>query len=259
MIRDKRGQVTLFIIIAIVVVALVVLAFIFVPRIMPRERIPTAVLDPEAYVADCINLALEPMVETITSQGGYFEPGNYILYQNTKISYLCYTSTNYEPCINQEPLLKEHIEELLEDELREQATVANCINSFAGAAIKKSWDVSVCDTPIFSVNLTEGKVSVPIKCAVTMTKGEDTRRFEDFSPFLKWPLFEFVILAKEIIDDEITYTSFDYISYMLTHSWIEIEKYVTSDKSEIYTLRERATRNEFVFAIKNYVLPPGLI
>ncbi|MEM2933058.1 MAG: hypothetical protein QW622_02530, partial [Candidatus Pacearchaeota archaeon] len=64
---------------------------------------------------------------------------------------------------------------------------------------------------------------------------------------------------KEIINDEITNTDFDPVAYMLMHFWVEIEKFRTSDDSKIYTLRERASGKEFVFAVRNYVLPPGLM
>ncbi len=259
--ESKKGQVTLFIIIAIIIVAIVLLAVIFVPRLLPRERLPPTVLDPEAYIADCVNLHLEPAVETLASQGGYLELGNCIFYHDVCRHYLCYTTEPYEACINQEPLLKEHIEEELERELREPTNkVRQCINNFAEAARKQNWDVSTCQTPKFSVNLSEGKINVHIICEITMSKGEDVRHFEELNPYLEWPLFEFVILTKEIIDDEITNTDFDPVAYMLLHYWVEIEKFRTSEGNKIYTLSEREPPNrEFVFAVRNYVLPPGVM
>ncbi len=254
---NKRGQVTLFIIIAVVIVAVVAITIVFLPRLLPRKEMP-AVLDPEAYISDCINLHLEPLVETLASQGGYIELGNCIFYKDVCRHYLCYTTTSYEACINQEPLLKEHVEEELKNKLRSENVIRNCINNFAEAARKQNWDISVCQVPKFSINLTEGKVNVPIECEITMTKGEDSRRFEELNPYLEWPLYEFVLLAKEIIDEEITNTDFDPVAYMLRHYWVEIEKFRASDGSKIYTLRERNSGKEFVFAIRNYVLPGGM-
>jgi len=255
---EKRGQVTLFIIIAIIVVTLAILAIIFIPRLAPRERLPPTILDPEAYIGDCINQHLEPAVETLASQGGYLELGNCIFYKDVCRHYLCYTTTPYINCTNQEPMLKEHIEQELASELREPTNkVRECINSFAEAARKDNWDVTTCSTPKFSVNLTEGRVNVPIICEINMAKGEDVRRFEELSPFLEWPLFEFVIVTKEIINEEIENCKFDPLAYMMRHYWVEIEKFPI-DGTNIYTLRERQSGKEFVFAIRNCVKPGGI-
>lgn len=254
--QNKRGQLMLFIIIAAIIVALA-LFFLFIRK--PEKKLSERVLNPEAYLQDCINIALEPMVKTLASQGGYLELGNCIFYRNICRHYLCYTTIPYTPCVNQEPLLKEHIELILKEKLQQDNVVSNCFRKFSEAASKQGYDVSICSTPLFSVNLTKSKVNVPIECEITLRKGEETKRFEKMNPFLEWPLYEFVILAKEIINDEITNTDFDPVAYMLSHYWVEIEKFRTSDDSKIYTLRERASGKEFVFAVRNYVLPPGVL
>ncbi|MCL6579312.1 MAG: hypothetical protein K6T73_08000 [Candidatus Bathyarchaeota archaeon] len=256
--RGKKAQVTLFIIIAIVIIAIVVLAFVLAPRLFPRKVIPTKITDPEAYIGDCINFALEPMVELLASQGGYLELGNCIFYREVCRHYLCYTTIPYTPCVNQEPLLKEKIESILKQKLQQDNVVRSCINKFEEAASKQGYDVSVCASPTFSINLTEGKVNVPITCAITLAKGEDVKRIEKINPYLKWPLYEFVYVVKDIINDEITNTGFSPAFYMLRHYWIKIEKFRTSNGSKIYTLHERASGKEFVFAVRNYVLPGGL-
>lgn len=257
--QDKKAQVTLFIIIAIVIVAIIIFALILVPKLFPKKIPAAKITDPEAYIQDCINLALEPMVETLASQGGYLELGNCIFYKNVCRHYLCYVTIPYTACVNQEPLLKEKIESILKQKLQQDNVVSNCINKFQEAASKQGYDVSTCASPTFSVNLTEGKVNVPIKCEMTLVKGEEVKRIEKINPYLQWPLFEFVLLTKEIINDEITNTDFDPVAYMLMHFWVEIEKFRTSDDSKIYILRERASGKEFVFAVRNYVLPPGLM
>lgn len=254
---NKRGQVTLFIILAIIIVAIVILAIIFVPRLFPKARIPAKPTDPQAYVGDCINLVLEPMVENLSHQGGYIDLGNCIFYKDYCRHYLCYTTIAYTACINQEPLLKESIESKLKAKLQQQNVIGNCLNSFTNAATQQGYEVSVCASPKFNVTLTEGKVNVPINCSITMTKGNDVRKVDKIEPFLRWPLFEFVVLTKEIIDTEITAADFDPVSYMLRHYSIEIEKFRTSDGSKIYTLRDRASEKEFVFAVKNYFQPGG--
>ena len=254
--RGKKGQATLFIIIAIVIVAVVVLALILVPKLFPRGIGPAKPIDPEAYIGDCVNLALEPSVETLASQGGSLELGNCIVYKDVCRHYLCYSSINYAACVNQEPLLKEKIEQILKTKLGN--VVSSCINSFSNSATQQGYEVSICSNPKFNVTLTEGKINVPIECSMTLSKGESVKRVDKINPFLKWPLFEFVTLTKQIINEEIANTDFNPFYYMLKHYSIEIEKFRTSEGSKIYILRERTSGKEFGFAVRNYVLPGGI-
>lgn len=255
---SKKGQVTLFIIIAIVIVAVVILAFILVPRLFPKKVPVVTPADPEAYIGDCINLALEPLVETLASQGGYLEkPEHWIFYKDNYVGYLCYVNLYHQPCFNQQPFLKDFVEEQLETKLRNLNIVKTCVDNFADAATKQGYEVSTCDLPKFSVNLTEGKVNVPIKCEMTISKGEEVKRVEKIEPFLKWPLFEFVMLAKEIVEDEISYSDFEQLAYMMMHPWVSIDKF-RADGTEIYILTEKATGKTFMFAVRNWVQSPGM-
>ncbi|MEM2605366.1 MAG: hypothetical protein QXI41_02320 [Candidatus Pacearchaeota archaeon] len=257
--RSKRGQVMLFIIVALVIVALAIF-FFFIRK--PGKSKPSEALSPEAYLQDCINLELEPAVEKLASQGGYLELGNCIFYRNVCRHYLCYTTMPYKACVNQEPLLKEKIESILKEKLQQENVVKNCINNFAKAAKKDGYEVSTCQEhglePSFSVILEKGRISFPVNCTITLKKVQEIK-FENFDLNLRWPLYEFVVLAKEIINEEITNTDFDPVAYMLRHYWVEIEKFRTSDDSKIYTLRDRNSKKEFVFAVRNYVLSPGVM
>ncbi|MCS7134455.1 MAG: hypothetical protein NZ889_01190 [Candidatus Pacearchaeota archaeon] len=254
---NKRGQITLFIIIAVVIIALAIFLLFFYPKMkIKKYEEPT---NPHAYLQDCINNALEPLVEKLASQGGYLELGNCIFYKNICRHYLCYTTQPYVPCINQEPLLKENIETILRERLKQENVVSSCINRFIEYARKKGYDVSSCEAPKFFVNLTKGRVNVPIECKIVLKKGEEKKEFLEYNPYLTWPLFEFVLLSKQIIHEEITNADFDPVAFMLRNYWIEIEKFRASEGSIIYTLRDRKTRKEFVFAVRNYVLPPGVL
>jgi hypothetical protein len=97
---------------------------------------------------------------------------------------------------------------------------------------------------------------------MTLTKGEERRTFENVTSSLNWPLYDFIMVSKDIINDEkIGY--FNDIAYMIGHPWIDIEKDRISnsnplyDGSIIYSLREKSTGKMFVFAVRSKVLPKG--
>ena len=266
--HSKRGQVTIFIIIAVAIVALVVMAIILIPKLNKTKAPVSEKIDPEIYISDCINEDLGQMVKTIAEQGGELELKNCIFYKTVNDpcrAYLCYQTVPYVACVNQEPLLKEKIEQELKNELSKDNIPYSCIRDFASNAEKKGYDVSTCSLSEmeFNVVLIKGKVTVPINCSISLDKNDDHERFTTITPALDWPLYEFVMTTKEIINTEISDTDFDPMLYTRLHTWIDIEKFTTSTNegvSEIYTLREVSTGKEFVFAIKNnFWKPAGIL
>ncbi len=255
--RDKRGQLTLFVIIAVVIIAIVLLVIFLVPKTNNPQNTASESIDPETYISSCINDELEPMVDDIAVRGGDFEKNNCIFYGDICRKYLCYQTLPYRPCVNQEPLLQQHIEGLIKERLQEEDVVDACVDNFINAAQRKGYETSVCNSPQFSVVLIPGQVTVPINCQMTLAKGEENKKFMNLNTSMSWPLFDFIMISQKIIDDEMRKTDFDPFSFMLSNTLIEIEKIRTSDGSDIYVLRDRATRKEFVFALKNYILPRG--
>ena len=89
----KRGQITIFIIVAVIIIALAVLLFLLVPQI--RVNFGFTVDDPSEFIQNCMEDKIKGSIETLSLQGGSIEPENYFLYEGNKIEYLCYTNTYY--------------------------------------------------------------------------------------------------------------------------------------------------------------------
>ena len=102
--RNKKGQLTIFIIIAIIIVA--VLLFLFYPRIKTIVSGPS----PSSYIEKCTEDATKEVLEKLEAQGGSLTPENYILYEDNKVDYVCYTNEYYKRCTMQKPFLKQDIE-----------------------------------------------------------------------------------------------------------------------------------------------------
>ena len=113
----KKGQVTIFIIIAILIVAVGLIIFFVFPKIKTTQADTT---NPVAFIEACIKDDIEDAIEKVSLQGGSIEPENYYLYQDDKIEYLCYTNEFYLPCLVQRPMLKQHIENEIENEILEE-------------------------------------------------------------------------------------------------------------------------------------------
>ena len=105
----RRGQVTIFVILAIVIIAVVVVIFAF-----PQVNIFSSSVNPGAYLKSCIEPEINKIKDTLSVQGGYSSPTNYAMYKDLKLQYLCYTSEWYKTCVMQDPLLKQSIEREIE-------------------------------------------------------------------------------------------------------------------------------------------------
>ena len=101
---NRQGQVTLFVILALIVVAVVIVIFAF-----PQVNVFSSNVNPSSYLRSCIEPEIDNVKSTLSMQGGYSNPTNYAMYNDLKLQYLCYTSDHYIPCTVQQPLLLKHV------------------------------------------------------------------------------------------------------------------------------------------------------
>src|SRR3989344_4359890 len=250
-IANKGGQVTIFIIAAILIVALVVLIYFLRPGVTTTTGFDEK--SPNEFIQICIENDLEDAVNLISSQGGSVNPENFILYQDDKIEYLCYTTEYYKPCSVQQPLLKEHIESEIENKIK--SSVVNCFNE-----LKNSYESGA-----YTVNLQSGNTRIELlpkrvvarfNYTLTTTK-TDTERYETFNVVLNNGLYELVSISNSIIDWESTYGKAETTIYMTYYKDLKVEKKEQQDGTTIYILTDRNTENKFQFASRSGALPPG--
>ncbi len=250
--KERGGQVTIFIIIAIIIIGIALSIYLLVPR-AETEAVFDAT-NPAGFMQTCLEKEIESTVETISSQGGSIVPVNYILYQDNKIEYLCYTAEWYETCVVQQPLLKRHIESEIRDDIQEE--VETCF-----ANLQENYrDDS------YTVNLETGKTVVELlpkrivtrfeNYVLTVSKGE-TSRHDSFNVILNNNLYELSSIATSIIDWEATYGDAETTIYMTYYPDLKVEKLKQTDGSTIYILTDRNDGNKFQFASRSVAWPPG--
>jgi hypothetical protein len=247
----NKGQVTIFIIIAVLIVGLAVL-FLF---IIPRTGV-TTVFDeknPNAFIQTCLEDKIKDTVELISLQGGSIAPEHYFTYNNINIEYLCYINENYETCVVQRPLLKEHIESEIENEIIEDVII--CFNSLKESYEEKSYNVDL-ESGITNVELLPKRVVASFDYVLTVSKTQ-TDRYDSFSVVLNNNLYELISIANSIIEWETTLGDIDPRTYMALYSDLKVEKNLRDDGTKIYVLTNRDTENKFQFASRSLVFPAG--
>ena len=249
---NKRGQVTIFIIIAILVVGIVALIFFLVPRTTTETGFNPE--SPEAFMQNCLDGPIEDVVSTVSAQGGSVVPEFYFMYGGERIEYLCYTNEYYKTCVVQQPMLKQHIESEISGAI--VGDVSSCFTSLQENYRADGYSVEL-QQGITNVELLPKRIVVSFPDYVlTTTKGE-TARHDAFSVVLNNNLYELTSIANSIIDWEATYGEAETTAYMAYYKDLKVEKHTQQDGTKIYVITDRNLGNKFQFASRSQAWPPG--
>jgi len=247
---NRRGQITIFIIIALIIIVIIAMLFL-VLKTPTSEKVDEE--NPQAFIESCARGATEEALELLMPQGGFIEPLNYKLHQNEKINYLCYTNEYYQTCSTQTPMFVEHIEKEIKDYI--EPRVVSCFKVLE-SRFESRYDVKTSDMNL-NVDLESKQVVIDIKKGFEMTRGDNVRTFNNFRTIIVNPIYEFARLSLKISSEESKSCDFDYVNYVMLYPEIDIRKFVTGDAVRIYTLKEKKSNQEFKFALRNCILPPG--
>ncbi|MCK5449687.1 hypothetical protein KAI32_02380 [Candidatus Pacearchaeota archaeon] len=248
---SKKGQVTIFIVVAIVIVVAIIGAIFF----MGGNKIyaPTDV-DPNQIVEKCVKDAVEKSVWKMLANGGQRSPSQAIMYKGSEYNYLCYQADYYQGCYNIHPMLESLVEEEIEEDTK--VAVQDCFNSMREDFEGRGFDVSG-GSANYSIDLLPGSVEINLKKKIDLVRGESSQNFENFDTKILSPLYELIKIARDIVNSESEYCHFEYNGYMLLYPNYDIKRIDYSD-SKIYILVDRKSGMEFKFAVRSCAFAPGI-
>jgi len=250
---NKRGQVTVFIIIAIVIVIIGVLIFLLWPRIFSTSSFD--VKNPERFLQQCVEKDLKNSIKLISSQGGEFNPTNYYLYKGDKLNYLCYINEYYKLCRVQEPFLQNSMEGKITDDISPK--VDDCWASLIESYEKKSYIVSDKKGTLKTEILPEEVILSFIDYELSVTK-DDVEIHKSFNIILNNNIYELLEFASNIVEWEATIGEADMWSYMIFFKHLKAEKIKQTDDTKVYILTNKNTGEKFQFASRSLAFPPGI-
>lgn len=248
---DKRGQVTIFIIIAILVVAAGVVIYYFWPSF--DSRVSTTSENPNSFIEECMQEEIENVVEKISLQGGSYNVSFGYRFEGNEIEYLCYTNEYYKPCVNQQPFLKNHLEDEILNEISE--SVDSCFNSLETNYRNEGYEV-ILNRGETSVELLPKRIVVDFNSELSLMK-QESQNYENFRIVLNDNLYELSGIAKSIVDWEAIYGDVDVSDYMFYYHDLKVQKLKQGDGTKIYILTDLNNDKKFQFASRSYVLAPG--
>lgn len=254
---NKRGQVTSFIILGIVLVVIAFVVFYFFGDVLIKQKkevvFDESELEPlKNYIDECIKINGDEGLNLIGKQGGDINLGLYKMYHNEMINYLCYTE-EYKPCYNRKPFLEKHIESELNIYMLEK--LRNCID----LDLIRSEGYIVEDSElIVDTNIGDEVVIINVNYPITISKGNDVIGEERFSETFNIPLGKLINVAEDIIDYEsdpnlTPVMEFDVLSYMMRYMG-DVEIRVDNvQNSRIYFINEKGDNFIFRFATQKWV------
>ena len=248
----KKGQVTMFIIVAIVIVALALLIYLLYPQISTGLGLTSQ--NPSEFLQNCIEDDFEEIVGALSLQGGSINPEHYVVYDGDKVEYLCYTGENYKTCVMQKPLLQGSIEKEIVREIRPQLDA--CIQDLKKNYEKKGYDVQVKSGEV-TAELLPKRIVLSFGDSISLQK-TDAEIFKNLNIALNNNLYELVSIATSILNWEARYGDSETTMYMNYYHDLKVEKKKLSDGTTVYILTDRNTGNQFKFASRSLAWPPGM-
>lgn len=246
---NRKGQVAIFIIVAIVIAA-VIIGVIFYPRLKFSAQ---EAFNPERYMRDCIEPGIKPVMEKLNAQGGYMNPEGFILMNDVKVKYLCYTSEFYKTCMVQQPALVSHYEQELQKEISPR--VKQCFSNLKDEYERQGYSVSAGQEKV-SLEIVPQAVKINVVAPMTVTK-DVSQTFNELNIKIDSEMYLLLSTAVSIIDFESVYGDSETTLYIRYYPDLKIEKSKLSDGSKIYRVSNVVSNENFTFASRSLSWPPG--
>lgn len=243
---NKRGQLTLYILIAVMIVSVILVFFLWVR--------PTYFLDEggELGFEKCVKGVLDEKIDELALNAGFANPTFTYKYMGDDYTYLCYTENYYQTCVVQVPFLKNTFEEQLAKELG--GTIDSCYDKSVTDLQEEGYDVISGDIT-YNVLLEPGVAKVLIEAPTTI----GSQKFTRFNVKLNSYIYDMLMIATAILQFEAQMGDSDVTSMMGIYPDYIIDKIKRSDGTTIYILEDKILGTKFRFASKSLVWPPGYL
>lgn len=251
----KRGQATVWIILAIVLVAVIILFLSLSKNLYVHN--PASKTDLDSYISSCIAPSIEEATKVMLPRGGLLKKQNTVTYNFQEVEYMCVNMGFYERCINQHPLLIKEMEDELKDYLKPRIDI--CFDE-----LKKYIEDS---GEIFSFSLNyDLKVSlVPDKIVIDIerdsryvSKEGQERNVKNFLAEYTSGAQGLATVALEISAQEATYCYFESTGFSLYYPRYKITRHQLSVPVKIYKIEDKLTGEYMMIAIRSCAMPAGV-
>ncbi|MBS3168330.1 hypothetical protein J4216_04350 [Candidatus Woesearchaeota archaeon] len=246
---QKRGQVSVFAIVGIILVILVGL-FFFARSEFGFFVSPTKFLDDkskpiEDNLKQCIREVTNKSLDVFSKQGGDFNPNNYLLYQSRTVKYYCINIRGEDKCMNVIPSF-ESLVKGLNDEI--DKGVKECVDKdLVKGGLGYEVNVKGLNTQVFARG---NSLVVRSEYDINIVKGENKQTLKPVVVSFDAPIQDIYRVAVDIVNSESEIGFFEQLLYMLSKRGQYVINLDKPYPDKIYKIQKRNSNFEFWFAVE---------
>jgi len=259
--KQKRGQLTIFIIVALILIGLVGIFFVFRGETIIEEKTQKLEENPELFLESCIKDKVREGIEFISLRGGYVDNKLNINFKFEdepayNISYLCYNQGSYLPCVNQKPTFMNDLRNEVKKYISKD--VENCFNEIQSSFSKEGYE-AIVNYEGFEIEIIPKRIIIQTSSEVSLTRYEETTKQEDIKVEIASKLYELSFIIQELVNQEANFCYSENLGIMLVYPEFSIDKFKTGESTIIYTVDHEESKERFRFAVRGCAIPPGLV
>lgn len=248
MVSSKKGQVTIFIILAILIVSVVLAYFFFIKPSMQSSG------SKRMKIESCIDGVLDKSLKDLAEKGGMISPKFSYSYNGEEIPYICYSGEYYKTCTVQTPFpeksFKDNLKKLTKKEVEE------CFSNSVNSLRRQGYSVSKTNTD-FEIDLEIGRVVYRFSDGITVKKGENIQQNNALEVVYSSRIYEQLLIATTILQQETAFGDSDVNNLMESYPEFLIQKLKMGDGTTVYIIKDKASGIEYKFASRSLAWPPG--
>ena len=249
----KRGQVTIFVILGIFIVVTGILVFSLIGGPQAKSTKPDE--NPQAYMQKCLQSDFWTLIDNLSMNGGSINPEYYHQFYGHNVAFLCSSATYYELCSINQPFLLQHVQSQLNQGIKPK--VDECFSELVTALQKKNYNVTL-ENGTQSVDIVPNNIILKLNRTLTMTKS-GTKVFNNFNMQFPDSMYQLVGIATGIVQWESLVGDANVDQFMSVYQNFLINKTRGADSVKIYNIIDQRNGDNFQFASRSMVFPPGLI
>ena len=244
---EKRGQVTLFIILAIVIFASIFSFIFWVKPTMDSSKGANLNFD------SCVKEIVLDGVSNLAITGGFKDPGLSVTYKNQEIPYYIYTSQYLETGTTQVPFPTQQFEEELSSYVYEGVNL--CYKNSVNKLEKLGYSVTKGDVELQLTILPES-IDVLIQAPTII----ESKQFEEIDVKVPSDIYGILEMAHTIMNRELERNKNNVLSVDTTDLMRIYQNYIitsvyNSDSTRIYSIKDTNYNIEYKFAVRSTVVP----
>lgn len=253
---QKRGQVSVFVIIGIVAVAAIIFIFLLFRSVEEKARevrgteeyLSSQLGDLRREIEGCIGEVSNDLLDSLYDSGGNLNPERYANYYGKRINVLCY-KVGDEGCYNFMFTKDEIVEQMLpvlEDQIKECADEKLFLFEDQDYAVNKGEFFLDRDSFVFD----KQRLLITVNYPITLKKENDEQTEERFAAAVDTNFWQITNIANEIVNSHARGDEVDIVSLGIRNIYFDIGRTLYSGGS-VYMIKSRyGDPRIFYFAVE---------